>query len=289
MRKTEIKVGIMTVIGIIVLFFGALYLNDQSLTRNKTRLTIYFNEAEGLNKGDLVKVRGVKKGQIEKVSLQNNKVVVSANIDNDISIRDDYEIQIRNLSLMGGQFLEINPGTGNKPADTNNLKGTPEGSVTRMLGEMVKIVIKLDTTINKINQILEKKDLDKLLSNTTELTGNLNDVVIENRKDLKATVRNLRTLSVRLNSLITSPEIDMAKKSFGRIGPQVEDLVIKLDRIADDMEYITSNVKKSKGTLGKVVNEDDLYKDLKQTVKEVKNLLEDIKKNPQRYIKVRVF
>ncbi len=289
MRSTEIKVGVMTIISVIVLFFGALYLNEQSLSGGRNRITIYFKDIEGLNKGDLVKVRGVKKGQIEDIHLEPKRVRVIALVDKDVIIKDDYIIIIKNLSLMGGQFLDVFPGTGKEITKLDSLEGIPEGSVTGMLARMMKVVLNLEVTMARLDTLLANKQIDRAITNAADLTANINDVINDNKQDLKTTLRNLRSLSAKLSYIVGSPEIREATQSFARIGPEAEELIFKLDRIANDLDDITSGVKKGKGSLGKVIKQEDLYNDLRGTLKDVRLLLDDIKKHPHKYIKVRVF
>jgi phospholipid/cholesterol/gamma-HCH transport system substrate-binding protein len=44
-----------------------------------------------------------------------------------------------------------------------------------------------------------------------------------------------------------------------------------------------------KGSFGKAVNDSALYHDLHETMVSLQRLLDDVQKNPQRYIHVKVF
>jgi phospholipid/cholesterol/gamma-HCH transport system substrate-binding protein len=50
-----------------------------------------------------------------------------------------------------------------------------------------------------------------------------------------------------------------------------------------------SRIEKGEGTLGMLINDDKLYKDLEKSASELNLLLEDIRLNPKRYVRVSVF
>ncbi len=90
---------------------------------------------------------------------------------------------------------------------------------------------------------------DNLLNSATKLSENadklillLNDVIDENRDDLKATTKNLKTTTENL-SIITTEVKDLAQKANSSINPQelkASSKNIKL--ITDDLTQITSNL-----------------------------------------------
>ncbi|MDO8771050.1 MAG: hypothetical protein Q7K57_20545, partial [Burkholderiaceae bacterium] len=54
-------------------------------------------------------------------------------------------------------------------------------------------------------------------------------------------------------------------------------------------EALMGKIEHGDGTLGKLVNQDQLYKRADKVLSEVEGLIADIKKNPNRYFKFSVF
>jgi len=52
---------------------------------------------------------------------------------------------------------------------------------------------------------------------------------------------------------------------------------------------IMSRIEKGEGTLGQLINDDKLYQDLEKSAVNLNLLLEDIRLNPKRYVRVSVF
>ena len=63
----------------------------------------------------------------------------------------------------------------------------------------------------------------------------------------------------------------------------------RLDSLRGVLQNVTSKVDRGDGTLGKLVNDPRLYDDAKESVAALKTLIEDIRKNPKKYINLRVF
>ena len=48
-------------------------------------------------------------------------------------------------------------------------------------------------------------------------------------------------------------------------------------------------MQRSRGTLGKLVNEDKVYEDTRATLAELKALIADVKAHPKKYLTVKIF
>ena len=109
--------------------------------------------------------------------------------------------------------------------------------------------------------------------------------------------------SAEVDKLI-SDNHDNINQSFKNINQttqslkQVSDSVAQIDikKITKDLEKSVANIKavtdkieKGQGSLGKLVQDDQLYKNLEGATKEMEELLNDIKTNPKRYVHFSVF
>jgi len=55
------------------------------------------------------------------------------------------------------------------------------------------------------------------------------------------------------------------------------------------LDSISQKINTGQGTAGKLVNDKELYEDIKKTNKELQALIADIKANPKKYLTVKVF
>ena len=107
-----------TVLGAVVLFVAAFFLIFSYRTADVEQVKGYtvtadFSGTGGLAIGDEVQISGVKIGSISKVELDDTTYLarVYMGIDPSIKIPNDSAAQISSVSLMGGRYLLIEPGS----------------------------------------------------------------------------------------------------------------------------------------------------------------------------------
>ena len=142
MRYSPIEI----VMGAIVLIvaIGFLILGMQSISNNQKEgynISLIFGSTSGLKNGDDVKISGINVGKITKLDLDvedyNAKVMVK--LFNNIKIPDDSSARITSSSLLGGNYLDIVPGSSEtflSPSDIIYDTSDPV-SFTDMLGKIV--------------------------------------------------------------------------------------------------------------------------------------------------------
>ena len=132
-------------LGAVVLFMaiGFLTLGMQSVNNQKDgyRISLIFGSTAGLKNGDDVKISGINIGKITKLELnpEDYNAKVDIIIDNDIKIPDDSSAKITSSSLLGGNFLDIVPGSSEQNLSPSDIiyDTTDPVSFTDMLGKVI--------------------------------------------------------------------------------------------------------------------------------------------------------
>ena len=142
MRYSYVEILMGAVVLTTAMFF--LMLGMQSIDNNQRdgyELSLLFGSSAGLKNGDDVKISGINVGKITKLNLDpadyNAKIHIKLN--NDIKIPDDSQARITSSSLLGGNFLDIIPGSSEtflKPDDVI-YDTTDAVSFTDLLGKIV--------------------------------------------------------------------------------------------------------------------------------------------------------
>ncbi len=75
-------------------------------------VTVNFNEIGGLKQGDDVRLGGVKVGSVDSINLDSAtyQARVTLSIDNDIKLPEDSAARVSSESIMGGNYLALDPG-----------------------------------------------------------------------------------------------------------------------------------------------------------------------------------
>ena len=108
---------------------------------------------------------------------------------------------------------------------------------------------------------------------------------------LRETVVNLNAASRTAKSLTTDREAQLRQtlESFARSAEALERLTTRLDSLRGALQSVSGKIDRGEGSLGKLVNDPRLYDDAKASVTQLRALIEDIKKNPKKYLNISVF
>ena len=132
-------------LGAIVLLtaIGFLTLGMQSINSQKDgyNISLIFGSTAGLKNGDDVKISGISVGKITKLELDLDDYNAKVNIiiDNNIKIPDDSSAKITSSSLLGGNCLDIIPGSSEQNLGPSDIiyDTTDPVSFTDMLGKVI--------------------------------------------------------------------------------------------------------------------------------------------------------
>ena len=295
-RSREIQVGATVLVALGVTLWGVTWLKELSLAKKVRVWHVTFPQTGGLSSSDEVQVNGLRKGNVSNVALVRDHVVVDLALASDIELTSECRVSIRNIGLMGEKVIAVDLSTNGvayTPRDT--IAGLYEKGITEVMATMgttIDAVTELAVQLKNIaNTMQGNGSLDRTLANFRNTSEELKLAVSENRAMLKETMTNLNAASRTARSLTTDREGQFKRTldSFERSAVGMERLTTRLDSLRSVLQTVSSRVERGDGTLGKLVNDPKLYDDTKETVAQLKALIEDIKKNPKKYINLKVF
>jgi len=96
---------------------------------------------------------------------------------------------------------------------------------------------------------------------------------------------NLRGLVSQMNSV--TRRLDGGEGTLGRLMKD-DALYQQLTRVSGRLDSILDQLDKGEGSAGKLFRDPELYKDLSATLKDVRGLVSDIRKDPRKYLRVKI-
>ncbi|MBW2108369.1 MAG: outer membrane lipid asymmetry maintenance protein MlaD [Deltaproteobacteria bacterium] len=126
MNKTSIEtaVGIFVVVGIVCVGYLTIKLGKMEwVGDNYYPIYAQFESVSGLSRGAYVEMAGVQIGQVEAISLDQDRQVaqVKMKIQKGIVLTDDVIASVKTSGLIGDKYIKISPGGSDevlKPGDT---------------------------------------------------------------------------------------------------------------------------------------------------------------------------
>ncbi len=235
-KSMEKVVGVFVVLAMISVFFMIIMIGrGKSFFVPKQYYYTYYNNGDGISKGQKIFYKGVAIGSVTELNLNSdNRIYVK------FFILKEYANRIKansvaklTLSIMGGGMIKITPGEVSSIVLPNNA-----------------YIISSDTEEGK-----------KLLENMkTEATGNPLDQVINNVADLTALLKQkdgpLINLLQSINGLTSSltPMAQNLNNVTGNVDgnkERINNIIISLQKTADNLVEVTANLKHNRLLGGK--------------------------------------
>jgi len=251
----KVKVGLFFLLFLSMSIFGVFWIKDALSLKKKYHYRASLRTASWLGNGDPVNINGVKKGKVKFIEIYTDSVVVNFYLEG-VRLRDGAFARVENEGFVGGRTLSVYQGQG---------EFLPEGSLIK--GEDTPTLTDLLFTINSI-----LKNLDSITRKTSTTLSNANDFILTTRKDLEVISSDLKELIAYMKILAQNTDEEIL-----RISNKANRTLSRIDSL------ISSN-----GSVQRLLTEDSLYFELRGVLGEVKGLVEDIKKNPSRYLRVNV-
>jgi phospholipid/cholesterol/gamma-HCH transport system substrate-binding protein len=244
--SAEKSVGIFVVGGLILLGVMTILVEDFRFYSDSYELIAYFPTVEGLQKSDPVTLGGVEVGKVSDMRVVDRRIEVHLELDNGTVVRDDSVASIKMISLFGGMNVAITIGS-----EDNRILAAGETLTT---GEG-----------NGVDALMAK--LGNVMDDTSLLVASLNE---NQDKVLNKIHTILADNEVALGEAIGA--FQDAAEAIGEAGP-------KLNELLDSAAVIAKRVEEGDGTLGKLINSDEVYNsviELTDSVKEVAKAAERI-------------
>ena len=297
--SNEVKTGILAIFSISLFIFGYSYLKSNDIFVGDRTFYAIYSDVEGVVNGTPVTINGFPVGSIQKISFtKNNDLLVKFRIENDIQFSVNSIAQIYETGLIGGKALAIIPAYDNKRIaidnDTLNSSIAPgltdlvNKKITNLQVKIESMVVSADSVLNNINKVFDdstKNNLKTSVSNFNQTiidlkttSNSIKDIVKNNQSDIDSSIKNIKNFSEdfsQISNKLNHAQIDETFKNF--------------KTSSENLTKILNEINSGNGTMGQIVKNDSLFKNLNKASESIDLLLEDIRLNPYRYIHFSIF
>ena len=303
-RDQALWVGFFLVVGVIAILAALFILTDAAFFRGRYIVSTTVSDAGGIRRGDPVQMRGVNIGRVQRFKISKDNVVIRLELEGEYDVPVDSHVELKSGGLLGGTVADVVPGESDKFVHNGDtLRGRTVTGISaaadriadqaeKVLGQVEKILT--DTTIKNVTATADNAQV--ATRDLRRVVGDLSSAVSEQRKQLTALEASLQRSSAGLERVTTGPELDRALKRLDTLGERMDTVTASLNRSAQSVETVTSRVAGGQGSLGKLTSDDELYRRLNEAVTNMNQstvslnqLVQDIQKNPKKYINLKVF
>lgn len=310
----EFKTGLVLASAIILFIWGFTFLKGKGLFQAKIYYYSIYNQVGGLVPSSPVFINGVIVGIVNDVYFEEKMsglVVVKLLLNKDFPIPSNSVARIFSSDLMGSKAVEIVLGNSPikaSPGDT--LPGAVEASLKEEVNQQVaplkrkaeEMLSSFDSVLTALQSVFNENTRNDIsqsfnrirvsLENIQRTTSNIDTLVYTQKGRISNIIANVESISSNLrnnNQEITAIISNLNKVSDTLAKIRFQRIFDELDKNLSTLSLILQKIEAGEGSAGLLLNNDSLYINLNRSTRELELLLQDIRKNPGRYVKFSLF
>lgn len=257
-NETKVGIFVVTAIGLFVATF--IYVAQITISGGKKDYVTYLKQAGGLEAGSLVRFAGIKVGVVSDVAPDTEdptRIEVQFQVKDETPVNEESIAQVSALTPLGGNHLELTPGS-------NAADLLPPGSVVQseeavtINDIMAKLAITADTANGLMDQLsgdleLIVDDAHAVMTNLDEMTGDANRKRIEDLLDEStALIAEQRPAFQELTTKLsaTVDKVDLAIEDMRGIAKQAGETIDNVNQtVTETREPIKEDLEELRAAL----------------------------------------
>ncbi|MFV8359992.1 MlaD family protein [Flavobacterium sp. LS1P3] len=296
----EIKTAILVIASILLFIWGYSFLKGRDLFTNYKTFYVEYKSVEGLATSAPVTLNGLVIGKVSSITIDENTglLLVELQLKTDFPISKSSTASIYEPGFIGGKQIAIIPNFDDKAlaVDGQKLQGGVKLGLTDKVGDQLaplqekleKLLGSTEKLISGLNNVLDPKgqqdlkltlaELSKTIEQFHKASLSVNTLLDANKTQINGVVSNFNKMSGNFSKI--SDSLNKAD-----LGKTVKNLNATLARV----DGIMTGLESGKGSMGKLLNDEAFYQNIKSSTKELELLLQDVRLYPTRYVNISLF
>lgn len=295
MRK-EFTIGVSVIVAVLILVFGINYLKGINMFQPSNHYDVVYTEVAGLAQSAPVNLNGYKVGIVRELRYEYDNpghIRVSLDLDDNLKLTEGTVAEIV-TDMLGTTTINLHIPAGNKyikpgaeliPAIS---QGLVQNLQSEMLPQVVNILPKVDSILISVNKVVSNPALVKTVESLDRIAANI-----------ESSTRNIKSFSSTLPSIANNAQVTMG--NFNSISTDMKQITAELKelpvdttmqnvlRATEELKMLLVQLNNPNSTLGALTHDRSLYNNLNNSAASLDSLLRDIKKNPKRYVTIKIF
>lgn len=252
---TEFKVGIFAVIVIALLAWATVRVGDKTAVHGGGyKLKVVFSNATGLKLKAPIELAGVDVGVVKNIELMDSReALVTLLISNKVKLPDDSTAILRTRGFLGETYVEIVPGTMGNPILQKGSQipyALRTGDINSLVSQFNQIAEDIKHVTGSLRTMVGDDNtapINRIVTNLDEFTKSIRDLTVRNSNNVDRISENLAAMTEQLRGVIERGQHDIEES---------------MQRIAS----ITRKVDEGKGTIGRLINDEETVDKLNEAV-----------------------
>ncbi|HRX16078.1 MAG TPA: MlaD family protein [Spirochaetota bacterium] len=280
---TEAKVGMMITFSFTLFIVIVALLAQYNINRSGYNIRLYFTFLNDLKVGSSVKIGGgIDIGHVVEINQSQDKTEVKIWIDNNYRLSKSTSFAIYTTGLIGEKYINvIVPAV---PDDTGYLA---DGDIKYGIDPA-----SFDRMMQTFQSFLRDQDGGEILAdiflNSSKFVENMNDIVEDNKYDVKSSVvmakSTIENLNVQTRELMFN--VNKLAKNMSDISTDnkadIDSTLKNLSQTTASLNKLVYRLESGRGTVGRLMYDEDIYNNLRDASIYARDLFYDLKQDPSK-------
>ncbi len=296
----EVKIAVVSILGIVLLFFGLNFLKGKSLLSNNTSYLALFDDVSGLSASNAIYANGYQVGTVKSIHYDfkgGSGVMVELSIDNALVIPQGSGAEIVSDMMGNAKLNLLLAQNGGQPlAAGDTILGHADegimGAAAKLVPTIEQMLPKLDSILANLNALTADPALAASLHNVETITNNLTTTTNELNRMMAGVNGQLPGMMDKMNTTLdhASTTLDNTQILTAKLAEvDVAATMAKVDATLANVQSVTDKLNSREGSVGLFLNDPGMYNNLNATLVSTDSLITDLKAHPKRYVHFSLF
>jgi phospholipid/cholesterol/gamma-HCH transport system substrate-binding protein len=290
-KKMSYISGVIIFAGFVIVLVSIIWLSTESVFfSHDYSIYVKFPEVTGLRDQSPVLMRGYRVGKTKGVKFEPDGIVIQVNINKKYEVPRGSRFEVTTINLIGEKAISI------VPLDTSREVIRP-GDIVR--GENKDIMIVAQSVLSSMKKQIEGHDISDRIKRLGESVDLLHSILIDLDKkldqvdvaDISLQVRRVGEAAQQIQGFAKAAQpdaVELTKEGREVLG-KMKGAIDRFTSLSTGLDTLVAKINGGEGTAGELVNNKEYITNLNATVTEMRLLIQDIKANPKRYLKMSLF
>jgi phospholipid/cholesterol/gamma-HCH transport system substrate-binding protein len=275
----ELKVGLLALATMATVVFMSIKVtsNQSGFGEYITYRTI-IKDASGIFPKTPIRVAGINAGRIKEIALADNNAIITFEVLEKVTVTKDSKLKIKTVGFLGDKYLEIVVGESTDRLAENGFIPAQEGGGIEDLVKDASTVLKdVKVIVGSIKESLappgEEPPMKKILADVAELVDNAKVATQSLKRIMNGNEERINDIIANLDEFSADIAYQVNNKNSDSAMADVKEILGNAKKVSADLEKVMADLKAGKGTMGKLLVEEQIADEVRETLSGVRQLV----------------
>lgn len=286
--RDTIFVGVVVFVAFAVVLWTVFFLRGYLSRQDKVSYSAAYEQVGLLKVGDNVTLAGVPVGRVQSITLEGRQAVVRFTVFAEIPLTVNSRALIDASDVFGEAYLQLDIPEGEPVQPGARITGELAPGLRDLIKEGVTVVQRSNLLLADARTLVNR--IDSLLGPESSLVRTLDNVerITENSREFSERFDSYGSLLEQTMASLDSAAVGIR----GAVDSSAGDVTIVLNSLesaSSRLDTLLAAVEQGRGTLGRLMQDERLYEDLRATTLETRLLIREIREHPANFLKISPF